>query len=71
MEGTMGIIINEKYKDVVARAASIDVLPFQRAVYVLEEMENAKTDDGEMVFDDYTTIAKAVIEAYVGKEIEI
>ena len=67
----MGIIINEKYKDVVARAAAIDASPFQCAVSVLEEMENAKTEDGDNVFDDYSTIAKAVIEAYVGKEIEI
>lgn len=67
----MAIIINEKYKEIIKEINSYQLSPFNKAVLVLEEMDNMKTKDNDNVFDDYTTMAKAVIETYLGKEISI
>ena len=62
----MGIIINEKYKDTVKAYEGKDISPFNRAVYMLEDLAENKE-----VNYDYSTIAKAVIESYLGEEINI
>jgi len=71
----MPIVINQKYKEIVQRiSAYTNMTPLQKAALALEEMDTAKEPDEDgvlvSVFDDYTTIAKTVIEVYLGKEID-
>lgn len=66
----MATVINNKYKETVSRYADSDLSPITRAVCVLEELDMAKSDDGEPEYD-YYTLVKAVIESYLGEEVEV
>lgn len=67
----MPLIINNNYKAVINRVQSYDMNQFDKAVATLEELSEAESDEGECVFDDYATIAKAVIETYLNQEIAV
>jgi hypothetical protein len=70
----MGLIIDQRYRQHVERVRMGNMSPFDRAVAVLESLDTAEeprepgASQGEPMFD-YSTIAKGVVEAYLGREI--
>lgn len=66
----MGLVINSEYKEVVNRIQTYDMSQFDKANLALEELSEAKDDNGDYIFDDYATITKAVLETFLNEEIE-
>lgn len=67
----MAQIFNPKYKEVVAKIqAYTGISQLTKAALVAEELVEARDDNNDPIIDDYATIAKGIVEVYLGHEIE-
>lgn len=57
----MAQVFNEKYKEVIEEVLSYDMAFFDKLTTLIEELSEAKDEEGDYLYD-YGTIAKAVLE---------